>query len=493
MTDLDALRQDLSRFLKELLTENYLFGSGQKETLEISPIYERYGHLVSRDLALNLKDRWKNASSDDEKRTYKHLHQFAFFGFIGNLNKKTHEELSKLQNSMKIEVRGEEIGYHSVFPRLKNEPDAELRFEIDEKATGLEVELNELRMQNWKNVNSTYRDFGYESYRDGCRKTFQIDYEWLEGELNKFLDETEDEYVKAFDKLSNERLGYPISDAKKCDIAYLMRGEAWDDWFPKDGMVETCTKFMSDMGMAPEAVPQVILDVEEREKKRPRAFCAAVRPGKEVYVCLRPMGGMNDYTTFLHEMGHAYHFAHTDSELPSELILIGDSATSEIYAFLFNYLPIDPLWLKTYLGIDDPSDFLEFQRLQKLYFLRRYASKFLYELELHKDYKMETRSGLYSKYLDRGLKAKHRDENWLNDLDASFYSAGYLRAWIFEVQLRDYLKGEFGDDWWRNKKAADVLKEHWRTGRMYMPEELSERICGCPLDLGPIKREVFTG
>jgi len=490
MTDLDAVRQDLSKFTREMLTENYLFGSGQKESLEITSIYERYGHLFSRDLAKNVLERWEKAETDEEHRTYKHLHQFAFFGFIGNLNKKNTETMAKRQNGMKINVGGEEIGYHSIFPRLKNESDAGLRREIDDKATELEVELNEIRLESWAKINEVFREFDYSSYREGCEKSSSIDYEWLKGELVRFLDETEEEYVESFDKLSNERLGYPISDAEKCDLAYLMRGEEWDSWFPKDGMVDKCTRFLSEMGMSPEKVPAVKLDVEEREKKRPRAFCAAVRPGEEVYVCLRPMGGMNDYTTFLHEMGHAYHFAHTDSKLPSELILIGDSATSEIYAFLFNYLPVDPVWLKTYLGIDDPSSFLEFQRIQKLYFLRRYASKFLYELELFDDYSIESRSGLYSKYLERGLKAKHREENWLNDLDPGFYSAGYLRAWIFEVQLRDWLKDQFGSEWWRSPKASEVLKENWRTGRMYMPEELSERICGCPLDLGPVKREV---
>ena len=72
MTDLDAVRQDLSKFIREMLKENYLFGSGQKETLELTPIYERYGHLVSKDLAKNILERWESAESEEEKRSYKH-------------------------------------------------------------------------------------------------------------------------------------------------------------------------------------------------------------------------------------------------------------------------------------------------------------------------------------------------------------------------------------------------------------------------------------
>ena len=67
--------------------------------------------------------------------------------------------------------------------------------------------------------------------------------------------------------------------------------------------------------------------------------------------------------------------------------------------------------------------------------LRRYISKFLYELELHKDYHIDGRAELYEKYLTDGLKAGHRWQYWLSDLDNAFYSAGYLRAWILKFSF----------------------------------------------------------
>ena len=488
--DLDALRDDLTRFTRELVYERYMHASGQKETLEITPIYERYGHLFSKDLAKNTLERRENAESEEEKRTYKHLHQFAFFGYLGNATKKITEVIAGKQGEMSITVRGEEIGYHSIAPRLANEPDGAIRREIDDQAAGLEVELNDLRMDTWRITNELFREFGYASYLEGCSSVFGIDYGQLAGELSRFLDETEQAYVEAFDELAQERLDCRIGEARKCDTAYLMRGEQWDGRFPKDAMVEKATRFVGDMGMAPEQVPAIVLDVEERPKKFPRAFCSAVEPGRKVFVCTRPIGGLGDYLTFLHELGHAYHLAHTDPALPAELILVGDSATSEIFAFNFNYLGANPLWLREYVGIDDPGPIAEFLRGQKLYMLRRYSSKLLYELELFRDYRIEGRAELYTSRLDRGLKAKHRVESWLGDLDPAFYCAGYLRAWIFEVQLREHLAKRYGEDWWRNPSAGEELISLWRTGRMYMPEELSERICGRPLDIGPIRREL---
>ncbi len=488
--DLDALRTDIAKFLREIILENYRFSSGQKETYEITPIYERYGHLASKDLAKNILERWDAAITPEEKKSYKHFFHIAFFGYLGNLTKEISEAMMKRQNEMKITLDGEVIPYQGIFPRLMNEPDRDKRKAIDDLTIELEIELNEFRTDAWRVTNEVFQDFGFENYKAGCRKAFEIDYEWLASELRTFLNETEDEYVGEFNKFAIERLGYPIGEAHKCDLGYLMRGEKFDHLFQKDGMVEKALKFASEMGMPIDRVEAITLDVEDREKKRPRAFCAPAQPGREVYVCLRPMGGMTDYSTFLHELGHAYHFAHTDPTLPSELIMLGDSATSEIYAFNFQYLLTDPDWLKSYIGIDDPSEIIESERIRKLYFLRRYASKFLYEIELLSDYNMDGKSHLYTKYLDAGLKAKHRPENWLFDLDDELYSAGYLRAWIFEVQLREYLKNEYGVDWWRNPKAGERLKEFWTTGRMYMPEELCEMIIGEKISLEPIKREL---
>ena len=263
--DLDVLRNDLRKFMHDLALENYLHNSGQKETLELAPIYERYGHLVSRDLAKNILDRWNNAQSDSERHSYKHLHHFAFFGYIGNQVKELVEKMARRQSEMSIEVRGETIGYYSIIPRLMNEKDAEVRREIDDRASVLEIELDELRLEAWKVTNEVFREFGYSSYREGCRKSFLVDYTWLAGELVKFLENTEGAYIEAFDRLSMERLGYPISEARKCDLGYLMRGESWDALFPKDGMVKTATAFLGDLGIPVGETKAVILDVEERE------------------------------------------------------------------------------------------------------------------------------------------------------------------------------------------------------------------------------------
>src|SRR2546423_11812371 len=49
-------------------------------------------------------------------------------------------------------------------------------------------------------------------------------------------------------------------------------------------------------------------------------------------------------------------------------------------------------------------------------------------------------------------------------MDAGFYSADYLRAWIRSAQLSTYLRREVGDDWWRSADTGEILRGAVRRG-----------------------------
>ena len=87
------------------------------------------------------------------------------------------------------------------------------------------------------------------------------------------------------------------------------------------------------------------------------------------------------------------------------------------------------------------------------------------------------------------IDARKRNElrqQFLFDLDDGFYSASYLRAWAFEVSLREYLKTKFGSQWWASKRAGDFLKEIWETGDRYTADEMASQI-----GVGPISFELL--
>src|SRR5438093_11243017 len=88
-----------------------------------------------------------------------------------------------------------------------------------------------------------------------------------------------------------------------------------------------------------------VLDTGEREGKRSLGFCSPVRVPAEVYLVLRPHGGQTDWNTFLHELGHALHFAYMRPDLAFEYRWLGDNSITEGYAMLFDHSMKDRGWL----------------------------------------------------------------------------------------------------------------------------------------------------
>ena len=74
-------------------------------------------------------------------------------------------------------------------------------------------------------------------------------------------------------------------------------------------------------------------------------------------------------------------------------------------------------------------------------------------------------------------------------MDAGFYSADYLRAWIRSAQVRQYLIGEVGEDWWRNK-TGDLLRKLFWEGTQPSSEDVAARLGFNPLDLRPLVSEI---
>ncbi|HEY8367946.1 MAG TPA: hypothetical protein VIM86_01380, partial [Thermodesulfobacteriota bacterium] len=151
------------------------------------------------------------------------------------------------------------------------------------------------------------------------------------------------------------------------------------------------------------------------------------------------------------------------------------------------------------LGRDQLDDYLRFAHFERLYIVRRYGAKLAYELELHADGGAASAPGSergrrlaerYREALHRAVGVDYPAENYLADVDPGFYSARYLRAWMFEAQLRDVLEERFDEDWFRNPRAGTFLAGLWAEGQPARLEALVERVGTGPLDLAPLARRI---
>ena len=73
---------------------------------------------------------------------------------------------------------------------------------------------------------------------------------------------------------------------------------------------------LSALGFDLAANGGIKLDLDDRPQKSPRACVIASDPPAVVHLITRAQGGLHDYQAFLHEAGHALHYAGLDPDLP---------------------------------------------------------------------------------------------------------------------------------------------------------------------------------
>ena len=90
------------------------------------------------------------------------------------------------------------------------------------------------------------------------------------------------------------------------------------------------------------------------------------------------------------------------------------------------------------LGAEDAgATTSSYARASKLVFLRRYAAKLAYELELHGGERpLDAMPALYARLLGDAVGVDWPAATYLADVDEGYYAANYLRAWAFETHLR---------------------------------------------------------
>jgi hypothetical protein len=485
VAELEAYRDEADRFIAALDEEYYLHFAGLKDEFELSPIYERFSDLTTLDACRRLA-----ASAEIGGRGARELWRFGCEGYLGDLTRADAEEIAGLEASLSATVDGEEIGYRLLRPSIANEPDRGRRERLDRARVSLTAEhLNERHVRIADVRKAATKELGVPTYRD-LYTGFGFPLEELAAQCEHFLTDTEEMYVRTMGALFRRRVGIPLEEAKRWDVPRLFRASEWDTGFPGQQMLPALEATLAGLGIDLEAQGNVHLDIESRPTKSPRAFCAPIEVPGRVMLVIQPIGGPDDWHALFHEAGHTEHYAHTSADLPVEARRLGDNAVTEGWAMLLELLVNEPVWLERRLDFARPEDFAAEASAGQLYFVRRYAAKFLYELELHGEAELESMRARYVERMQDALKIEVSDVDFLADVDAGFYSSSYLRAWAFESLLRSFLREEFGRAWFTRREAGTLLRELWAEGQRPTADELLGEVAGAELELSAVAERI---
>ena len=243
------------------------------------------------------------------------------------------------------------------------------------------------------------------------------------------------------------------------------------------------------------ARPNIKLDLDDRPQKAPRACVIASDPPSVVHLITRAQGGLHDYQAFLHEAGHALHYGgcrpgaalHVPPHLArpradGDLLVHrrGDLARARVARALLRPLA------------EQARENAEATTFLEALLFRRYEAKLRYELDFWARFSDDGGDAEgYERAPDRGDRRPLPPATpTSSDMDAGFYSADYLRAWIRSAQLRESPASRGRRRLVAHPATGDLLRELFREGTKPSSEEIAARLGFDPLDTAPLLHEI---
>lgn len=490
---IDKLRGTIEKYTEEISKEYYLQGAGLKDEIKFSEIYGKYPDVHRKSNIEEIKGEIElNKDNPEEKRRLTMLLENMYVEVIGSNLTELSEKYMKTESEGTIEVDGKEMFYRSSVRDLVNSESREHREKLSAARDNfISEKLNPILEGMYYKEKELIQGFGFNNKIDMFGSLSGIDLYELNSNMQKLLVNTEDVYKDLMSYYAKKE-GITPGEIKKHDLSFILRGKNFDKFFPQSGMVESMRKFVSKMGIDITADNHIIFDLENREKKSPRAFCSPVRIPYEVYLVISPRGGEDDYSTFLHELGHALHYANIKNDIGFEYKWYGDNSVTEGYAMSLDHLTLNPLWMDKILDVkyDLYKDYFIHRNFRELVMLRRYAGKINYELQLASANSLEKMPDLYNDTLSSASHVHYGGANYLTDVDSYFYVARYLRAWMFQSNLHKCMTEKFNEDWFVNPSSGDFLKELWSIGQKYNADELLKMNNCSSLSVDPLLTQI---
>jgi hypothetical protein len=490
-----AYEERLRTYLFERSEESRAVRVGEKEISEQAEIVARYADLFTREQLESLRAAEESAAGDEREQLYR-LRKVCEGGIVSAELVEREDALENKQLSTRVTFRGEELPLRAAQARLAVTDDYREREELGILHADANAAFNDERLELIRTTEELSAELSEEP--DPIERNEEekgIDLRLLSAALDRASEAGEEVFLSLREKWFDRVLG-PDRDEQPWSYhtSYVRRLSPLEPIYTKERATEVCLETLRALGFDLAGDPNIRPDLDDRPQKAPRACVIASDPPHVVHLITRAQGGLHDYQAFLHEAGHALHYAGCDPSLPYTFRRLSrDHALTEIYSYIVEAISREPGWHSLHFGLSDveAAENAEATTFLEALLLRRYTAKLAFELEFWGRFREDggTPAG-YAERLTAAVGVRYRPDGYLSDMDAGFYSADYLRAWIRSAQLRARLIEEVGEDWWRTPETGDRLRALFREGTKPSSEEVAGRLGLDPLDTAPLLHEL---
>lgn len=455
MEDLQNLRDRLAAFSRHLEKLRYQVRAGRKEEAATASLYHLHRDLFHLDHLELLNRQLSEAEGTEEHQRVQFLRSFWLEKYM---EAETCLELDEVVVANQMDPTG-----------------------VLHKRESL-ASMQERLYRKRQEVSSA---LGFNSYLAFLKAVKPIAFDDLREEAQKILEETEEVYKKALDKVEYMASGIKpfnrqISEShpfmfNHVELANLLSGEVFGSSFTEIELIPTLEDSLFGLGINVLEQSGLVWDMEPRAFKTSSVFCSPIRIPDEILLVGQVRAGLSHYAQFLHELGRAEHFIYTSEELPWEYKRLGDPAVGEAYGLLFQSLTLSRPWLEHYVTMnpEDCDQYLFLAFFSNLYTLRRNAALYLFELDFHQGLDFVKARADYSNHMEFYLQVQEPQESFLVE-SLEMQSATYLRATMLQFVLQKELLHSSGSDWFLSREAGDKLISLWKHGVKYTADQIAK-------------------
>ncbi len=381
----------------------------------------------------------------------------------------------------RMHVRGEKVPMLDVVPWLQKEDDFDKREEMRSECNiFFKVIMNPMLLGVLElTIRAVQQQAGFENYISFNEAKMNVSFDDYASRFTDYLQRTDQIYRERMEPWVEAEIRRPFEDLSRYHALYLMRIRAFDSFFPVSDLKRQMEQTFRGLGFDLTQRNDVILDISDQSSKNPDGVCVGVDVPGEVHVLVKPVGGMIDAETLLHEMGHAFFLSNFDARLPLEYRrLYRSPAVDETVAFLFMELLGSRSWLTEIAGLPERAadDLAARVDTKRLCLIRRHMGKFLAEKQLHETGEIKNPEP-YCSHLERATGFSYEPQGYLVDMDPEFYALSYVRAWGGAHVLTRHLERSYGERWYASSEAGAFLKSFASQARKLDLDELLRIHC----------------
>jgi hypothetical protein len=380
---------------------------------------------------------------------------------------------------VEVPILDEPVPFWQVSVRLALERKRVLREALESSTTSLIQSFQALYRDFWTRVFGVVEALGYPHLIALWEDLFGVPLETFIQPLEAILRDTEDTYRERMQWHLKRTLGIRLEDARRHDILALFGVDETATWFTRVDLLPSLQQWLNDWGW--QLQDYANLHVEPYPTLPAGSWCAALEIPGDIRLALAPGEGMRGYAQAFRETGRSLLLADLPADLPRALRCFLDPSLLEAQAELYGGVNRLPPWVRLYRHIQQPEEGLSLALLERLYVMRRYIGKCLYERTFYEDSALDGKEEAYRDALRRASGFAYPETYYLFDLDPGFSSFWNVRAWVLGAVIRQQLQRLYAEEWFREPDARLALVEFWRQSPYKTFEDLIAQVNGSPL------------